>query len=313
MPPANNSSIQPLRLAVIGAGTMGLRHMKAAVECERVSLSAIFDIHTERTQEAAETFGTHGATSLQDALESAEAAVIATPTNSHKNIAIACLQAGLHCLVEKPLASSETDCRELIDTAAVKNLVLQVGHSERFNPAVDALWNEKFSPNDISSIRARRLNPPVARAIEDDEILDLMVHDIDVILALKSSPIREVTAQRLGKEHSGARLYFADGSSAVIEASRSATERVRDLDVMTESDRIHVEYADRTGYVEPLTNGDRKPRRALTVAKTDPLQEQLTHFASCIRRGKAPRVTGEHALATLKLAWRIQAALGGTS
>lgn len=296
---------------MIGAGVMGRRHMHAANVSTAVTLSIIYDLDTDRHTEAAGEFNCTAAASLEDACAQADAAVIATPTQAHHSAAMVCLNAGLHCLVEKPLALTEPECRALIDSAAVKNLVLQVGHTERFNPAIEALWTQNLTPGEIRALTAHRMNPPATRIIKDDEILDLMVHDLDVILALKQAPVLEVAARSLGAEHSEAVLTFADGTKATLSASRTATERARDLEVLTNTGTIHVDYADRRAWAVSSSSGadSASSPQPIKVESGDPLQQQLAHFAACIHGVHPPRVSGEHALATMKLAWRIQAAL----
>ena len=311
MPPSTNAQHNPLSLTVIGAGAMGLKHMRAACTNPAITLSAVFDRDEGRCKSTAEEFACIAATSLENACELAEAAVVATPTNAHYSVAIAFLNAGLHCIVEKPLAPTEPQCQDLIDSAAINNLVLQVGHSERFNPALEALWNQNLKCSDIRAIEARRMNPEAARPIRDDEILDLMVHDLDVILALKRSPILEVSAHKISKEHSKAILTFADGTKATLSASRKADRQVRDLEVVTNTRTTHVDYSEQRAWITYDLNRTESTSypQAMKVESRDPLQHQLTHFAESIRGEHPPRVSGEHALATMKLAWRIQAAL----
>ena len=227
MPQETGSKLTPLRLAVIGCGKMGLRHMQAARDVLGVTLSAVYDSNAERAAEAGESFGASVAASLEAVCNMSDAAVIATPTRAHSAVTKTCLKAGLHCLVEKPLALSETECREIVDTAAVKNLILQVGHVERFNPAVEALLEQNLAPENIHSITARRLNPSTSRVIEDDVVLDLMIHDLDLIAALKCAPVVGISARNLGAEHSEAAMTFADGTVATVTANRNAAERTR--------------------------------------------------------------------------------------
>ncbi len=307
----SNAESTPVRLAVIGAGVMGRKHMHAANASAAVILSIIYDVDADHRAAAADEFKCMAAASLEEACAQADAAVIATPTQAHHSAAMTCLNAGLHCLVEKPLASTEPECRALIDSAAVKNLVLQVGHTERFNPAVETLSAQTLAPGEIHTITARRMNPPASRIIKDDEILDLMVHDLDVVLALKQTPVLEVAAENLGTEHSKAVLTFSDGTKATLSASRTATERARDIEVTTRTKTVHVDYAERRAWTTPIPNGagSTSTPETLRVGSGDPLQQQLAHFAACIHGVHPPRVSGEHALATMKLAWRIQAAL----
>lgn len=311
MPQETGSKLTPLRLAVIGCGKMGLRHMQAARDVLGVTLSAVYDSNAERAAEAGESFGASVAASLEAVCNMSDAAVIATPTRAHSAVTKTCLKAGLHCLVEKPLALSETECREIVDTAAVKNLILQVGHVERFNPAVEALLEQNLAPENIHSITARRLNPSTSRVIEDDVVLDLMIHDLDLIAALKCAPVVGISARNLGAEHSEAAMTFADGTVATVTANRNAAERTRDIEIVTNNGATHVNYADRSARtsIGLRAMADKDEQRALHVESNDPLEAQLSHFAACIRGTHQPRVSGEHALTIMKLAWRIQAAL----
>ncbi len=290
---------------------MGLRHLRAATNLDdRLRVSATYDIHSERATAAGREFGTYAATSLDDAIGRSDAVVIAAPTHAHSTIAKNCLLAGLHCLVEKPLAPTEAACQELIDLAAIKNLALQAGHVERFNPAVQSLFAQNIASEDILSIAARRMNPPSNRAIEDDVVVDLMVHDLDVVGALKRSPVVSVTANKLAPEHCQAELTFGDGATASITASRSADIQTRDLEIRTKDGNYFVDYAKRQAAHEQETGI--KKRESLEVSNGDPLEQQLSNFAECIRSSEQPRVTGTQALASMKLAWRIQAALGNS-
>jgi predicted dehydrogenase len=311
MPQVPGSNLTPLRLAVIGCGNMGRKHLQAARRVSGVMLSAVYDSNNGRAVEAGESFDVSIAASIEDACNNSDAAVIAAPTRAHNVAAKACLEAGLHCLVEKPLAASEAECREIIDTAAVKNLILQVGHVERFNPAVEALLEQNIASKDIHSITARRMNPGSGRIIEDDVVLDLMVHDLDLIAALKCAPVVSISARNLGAEHSEASLAFADGSTAIVTANRNAAAQTRDVEIVANGGAVHVDYAKRAAWtnIGVSTGANKNERRELPVGNGDPLEQQLAHFAACIRGAHEPRVSGEQALATMKLAWRIQAAL----
>jgi predicted dehydrogenase len=316
MPPVSGLNFSPLRLAVVGCGMMGRRHLQAARNAPGVTLSATYDSRVDCGAKAGKDFDVRVATSLEGVCKTSDAVVIAVPTHAHNSIATTCLNAGLHCLVEKPLALSETECRQMVDVAAVKNLVLQVGHVERFNPAVEALQNQNLVSKNIRSITARRMNPASGRIIEDDVVLDLMVHDLDLIIALKNLPITAISARNLGPEHSNVALTFADTTTATVTASRAATERARNITIVMQDGTLYVDYARRTARVECGGRGngaDKKKVQALEVKDDDPLEQQLTHFADCIRGGHKPRVSGEQALATMKLAWRIQAALKGSA
>ena len=288
---------------------MGLRHLRAASNLTNVNVTAAYDIHPERAADAGKPNGTYTATSLDDVIGCSEAVVIAAPTRAHSSIAEHLLSAGIHCLVEKPLAQSEAECQSLIDLAAIKNLVLQAGHVERFNPAVRSLFTQQLTPEDILSITSRRMNPPTGRTIEDDVVMDLMVHDLDLIGALKNSPVETISATALGPEQCQAELTFADGAVAQVIASRTAETQIRDLEIKTKNGTYLVDYAKRRAY--HIERTESSAENALDVSDDDPLEQQLLNFAESIRQSTQPQVTGVKAFATMKLAWRIQAALKG--
>ncbi len=280
------------KLAVIGAGVMGRNHLRAA-QAAGIPIAAVIDTDKTCARAAADAYGCD----VSETLDGFDAAIIAVPTAAHAPMTLPLLHAGLHCLVEKPFAASEAECRALIDTAAIRQRVVQVGHIERFNPAIEALFSH--APRNLRTLTARRMGPASARVTDISVVVDLMVHDLDIVLALTSQPVTGVQAKGT-RDHAEATLTFADGAIATLTASRTWPERVRDLAVTGDASYV-VDYIAKTLRID---NG------APETFTGDALAAQLKSFTACIETGTRPRVSGETALAVMKTAWRIEQALG---
>ncbi len=298
---------------MVGAGIMGRNHLAAAKNCPNVTLIAVVDAVEAHARAAAAEFGGAPAAGVDALIGNVDAAVIAAPTATHALLATPLLNAGIHCLVEKPLAGSEGECRAMI-AAAKGRAVLQVGHIERFNPAVEALFAQDLAPTSVRTVTARRMNPGSARVKDIDVVMDLMVHDLDIILALKRGiPVSDIAAHGDSAE-AVATLTFADGCAATLTASRRTETRVRDLEVMLEDGSVRLDYLTREFRSQrsgTIPGGDTNTGRAV-VGEGDAIMKQLADFVACARTQRRPRVSGDDALAVMILAWRIQAAVAGS-
>jgi predicted dehydrogenase len=288
---------------------MGRNHLRAAMTCPHATLVAITDVDSVRAQAAAREFGGE-AVSTSSLLGHIDAAIIAAPTALHVSLAVPLLLAGVHCLVEKPFAASEDECRTLIAAAEASDAVLQVGHVERFNPAVETMFAQGINASLVRKITARRMNPGSARVKDIDVVMDLMVHDLDVILALKKGvAVRDVGARGTADE-AKATVIFADGCVATATASRLVEARTRDLDVALSDGFVRLDYVDKWVQVsraEPGEEGLATVRPPVPVK--DAIASQLADFVSCIQNQRKPRVSGADGLAVMSLAWQIQAAM----
>ncbi len=300
---------KPVRLAVIGAGVMGKRHVAAAKRVAGVELVAVVDTDLTQANAAAGIAGCAAHGDIAALAGKIDAAVVAAPTAAHVPCAAQLLRAGTGCLVEKPLAATEAECRALIAAAKEGGAVLQVGHIERFNPAIETLTCAALPPAAITAIAARRMSASSARVLDIDVVMDLMVHDIDVVLTLKKTPVAHVSA-RGNDDHAVALVSFADGATATLTASRVTATRIRDLDVVTPEEFFHVDYIAKTATRSRRRgDGGNFDVSALAVTGADALSAQLEDFVASLRGGKTPRVTGEDALATMILTAQIRAAL----
>ena len=294
-----------MRLAIIGAGVMGRNYLRAA-KAAGISIAFIADNNPEAAAAAAQEYGCAVKTHPQAA--DMDAAVIAVPTAFHAAVALPLLKTGIPCLVEKPFVATPAEGRALIDAATTAGVVLQVGHIERFNPGMEALAVSAIDPARITGLAARRMGPASARVTDISVVSDLMVHDLDIVLALKPLPV--VTVEAHGNaDHAEAKLTFTDGTVATLTASRVSANRVRTLDVTVGDataggQTYHLDYIAKS----LLTAGPWAQNTS--VHGGDALGAELAHFISCIKNKTTPRVTGDAALAAMTLVWRIEAALG---
>jgi predicted dehydrogenase len=299
--PAPVSDLNPLRLALIGAGAMGANYVKAAQGVGGVRIVAVVDEKVERANQVSAVIGARAAASIAYAGE-VDAVIVAVPSADHRAVAEPLLARGLHCLVEKPFALSEEDCRALMAAADAGGACLQIGHVERFNAAVQALLTQDPLASEIRSLTGRRMNAASARVLDIDVALDLMVHDIDVVMALKRAAVTDVRATGT-KDHAVAAVTFADGTSAHLTASRVTQGRTRDLVVEMKDGAVYA-----IDYIERTLSRDGVP---LPVAgDANSLGRQMTSFARAVRTGTTPDVSGTDALAVMDVVWRVQRALG---
>ncbi len=232
------------RIAVAGSGAFGRNHLRIIHSSEHAALAGVFDIDTARAAAAAEPYGCPVFESIEDLARASDAAVVATPTVTHSEIGCRLMELGLDVLVEKPLAHLPEPARLLVETAKRTGRVLQVGHLERFNPAVIALASVVSKPLFFEIHRLSEFTP---RSLDVDVVLDLMIHDIDIVLALtaklprRSAP-RESPFSLPEVDIANARLQFPGGCVANFTASRVSTERVRKLRLFQPHEYISLDY-----------------------------------------------------------------------
>ncbi len=299
---------QPVRLAVIGAGVMGKRHLAATTRVAGVELVGVVDTDPSQARAAAKIVNCPVVADAASLIGKIDAAIIAVPTAGHVPCATPLLRAGIACLIEKPMAGSEAECRALIAAATEGGAVLQVGHIERFNPAIETLVHAALPPASIRALAARRMSAASARVLDIDVVTDLMVHDIDVVLAFKKTPVAHVSAKG-NDDHAVALVSFTDGSTATLTASRVTATRIRDLDLVTPDEFYHLDYSTRTLSRSRRRDGGQIDADDLAVTGTDALSAQLEDFLRCVRGEHTPRVSGADALACMILTAQIRAAI----
>jgi predicted dehydrogenase len=301
-----------LRMVVIGAGRMGHFHLKRLFRHPEVQLTGVVDAHFPRAAQAAREFRSTAFSTFEPLLAQLDAAIVATPTTTHFAIGRALLQAGVSCLIEKPLTSTLPEAQTLIDLAETTGAILQVGHIERFNPAVLEAARHVQDPK---FIEVNRLGPYDPRVADIGVIMDLMIHDLDIVLFLVGKEVLRVEAvgaQVLSQHEDIAkvRLHFAGGCIADLSASRISLKKYRQIRIFQKNAYLSIDYAapalrvyrKKGDVVRSLSDVEiLKPK----LAKKDPLSLELDHFLDCVRRRQTPLVSGRHGRDALHLAQEV--------
>jgi predicted dehydrogenase len=298
--------MKKLRVGVVGVGHIGSNHARIYAELPHAEFVGVFDIDPAHAAEIATKYKVKAAGSLDQFAEMVDAASVATPTSAHFPVARDLLARGKHLLIEKPITENSADARELAQCAAEKRLVLQVGHVERFNPVLSALEQRLTHPR---FIEAHRLSPYPNRSTEIGVVLDLMIHDLEIILHLVNSSVENIDAVGVpvlsrGEDIANARLRFASGCIANITSSRISPERMRKIRVFQEDAYLSLDYQGQSGEIYRRING-RITRDPVAIEKEEPLRKQLASFVECALTGGAPKVSGSHAAVALELAIEI--------
>ena len=295
-----------LRVGVVGVGHIGKNHARLYAETEGAEFSAIFDSNPETAAEIARQYQVPAAQSLEEFADLVDAASVATPTNSHHAVGLALLEKGKHLLIEKPIAEDSTQASELAALAAERKLVLQVGHVERFNPVLSALEARLTHPR---FIEAHRLSPFPNRSTDIGVVLDLMIHDLEIILHLVRANVQSIDAVGVPvlsrrEDIANARIRFENGCVANVTSSRISPERMRKIRVFQEDAYLSLDYQSQSGEIYRRTaNGIE--RAAVEIEREEPLKRQLLSFIECARTGLRPKVSGFEATAALELAVEI--------
>ena len=298
---------QLLRVGVVGVGHLGSRHAAIYAGMPGVRLSAVCDIEAKRAAKIARTAGCQSTTDYRDLLESVDAVSLAVPTSLHGSIGLEFLRHGVPVLIEKPLATTLAEANALIRAAARTRAVLQVGHVERFNAAIEAARTYLKHPR---FIEVHRLSPYPFRGTDVSVILDVMIHDLDMLLLLVHSPVQRVSALGVpvlspSEDIANARLEFGSGCVANLTASRISDESVRRIRVFQEDSYLSIDYKAQT--VELAHKRGRTIRRVqLPVNQRPPLQDELASFIDAVQDHRRPPVSGADGRAALALALRIE-------
>ncbi len=332
-----------VKVAVLGTGSLGQNHVRIYAELAaagQVELAGIFDPQADTARRIAARHNAHIFNSVAEAAAASDALNIVTPTSTHFELAKALLAQGKHVLVEKPMTDDTAQAAELVQLARQNNCVLQVGHVERFNPVFKYLESVATQPR---FIECHRLSPYPARSTDIGVVLDLMIHDLNVVLAFVKSPVTSVDAVGIpvlskSEDIANVRLRFANGCVANLTASRISPERMRKIRVFSgpqDACYISLDYRVQEGFIyrvarddEPESSllkkvlaaklglgkdsaivsefaGKKIVREPVPIAKDEPLKLELQHFVECVREKQTPMVSGESAKLALDLAFEI--------
>ena len=302
-----------MKVAVIGTGHLGQAHARIYASLDAVELVAVCDTNEAAGRAIAEKYNTRFVRDYHELLDAVEAVSVATPTVSHHEITCACLQAGIHVLVEKPITRTLAEADEMIALASAKNLTLQVGHIERFNPAFTLLQQQLRQPY---FFEAHRLGIFTPRSLDIDVVMDLMVHELDIISSLVPSEVVKLEAVGIPIltpkiDLANARVEFANGAVANITASRVSGERMRKLRVFQPHEYYSLDYAEQQVLqckLIPPAPGMPRPEivaQPLAVVNREPLLAEIEAFVTAVQQGEIPIVTGADGRRALALAIEV--------
>ncbi len=301
-----------VRVAVIGAGRIGGHHARILSKLPDVQLAAVCDTNIWRAQLAAWKCGTVAVRDYRDILGQVDAVVVAVPTPAHFEVGQTALSRGLHCLIEKPLAASVDEAKKLLALSADKKVVLQVGHVERFNPAVLEAIPHIRNPRFIT---VERLGPYDPRTAHIGVVLDLMIHDLDILLTLVGSEVESLEAigAHLLSDHediANVRIRFKTGCVADVTASRISLEKSRKLRAFQEDSYVSLDYGNSALKVYKKKAPVIKSLKDIEIIRpkldhTEPLRNEHLHWLDCIRHNRKPWPSGERGIEALKLALQI--------
>ncbi|MCT0224588.1 Gfo/Idh/MocA family protein [Synechococcus sp. CS-1328] len=314
--------MKPVKVGVIGIGNMGWHHARVLSLLRDAELVGVADPDEARGQLAVEQFGCRWFADYADMIEHVEAVCIAVPTLLHHRVGLTCLEAGLHVLIEKPIAASQEEAAELIQAASATTRLLQVGHIERFNPAFRELL-KVVANEEVVVLEARRHSPNADRANDVSVVLDLMIHDIDLVLELAGAPVVRLAAAG-GRSADGpidyvnATLGFANGVVASLTASKMAHRKIRSLSAHCRRSLMETDFLNHNLRIYRRSHGSVSAEHGELVYRNDgfieevsttsiePLYAELEHFLQCVRGVETPAVDGLQASRALQLADLIE-------
>jgi predicted dehydrogenase len=298
-----------IRVAVVGAGVFGRHHLRILSQSPGAELAGVFDIAHDRAAAAAAEHRCRAFGSLNDLVGNADAAVIAVPTSAHAQAGVPLLDQGIDLLVEKPIAADRAQAERLIEAATRNNRILQVGHLEHYNPAVVALRKIVTIP---LFFEIHRLSLPGPRSLDVDVVLDLMIHDLEIVLDLVGAMPEDIQAAGISvlsdkADIANVRLAFPGGCIANLTASRVSTERVRKLRLFQPHQYISLDYQKQEAAAFTVSEQKQIGFQMLPISKDEPLKLELEAFLESVRTRSRPAVSGQEALRALDVALAVLA------
>ncbi len=305
----------PVKAGVIGVGYLGQHHARIYSGMDSADLVGVFDTDTGRCNEIAEQYGCKPFTDMSELISNCDALSIVAPTQAHHDIAMECIEQGKDILVEKPITVTVEEADHIISEAHKRDLILQVGHLERFNPAVLAVHQYLTEPQFFES---ERLSPFLERAAGIDVTLDLMIHDIDIILSLARSEPKRVSAVGTSVmsdniDVAKAWIDFDNGVSALISAGRLSQGKSRKLKIFQRDSHLVIDYQEGMIKRHYKTGSNKIMHDVIKPDDREPLLEELISFVQCIETRERPVVSGEEARNALKVALQITEQLKGSN
>jgi predicted dehydrogenase len=281
-----------LKVGVIGTGHLGRIHTKLWNENPDAELIGIFENNTERAQEISTEFSTKAFENVDDLIKECDALTIAVPTSIHHTISAKCLDSGKHCLIEKPITGKYSQAKELIDKADANNVIIQVGHVERFNPVIAAIKNYDINPMFIEAHRLSQFKP---RATDVSVIHDLMIHDIDILLWLIKSEVSSIDANGVGVltdtiDIANARINFKNGAVANVTASRISANPMRKMRIFQKNAYISLDFGKQNVEVFRLSEDTPKDATAIPASMLGNLDDALKNKNIIYEKPEVPQL-----------------------
>jgi len=305
---------RPVPVAVIGVGALGSRHARLYASLPQAELIGVADTDLVRARSIGQKYGVPATADYRELMSRVRAASVTVPTVAHRQVAVDLMEAGIDVLVEKPMAASAEEAGEMLALAQERNIVLGVGHTERYNPAVEAVIEYCRDPRFIEVHRLASFSP---RSLDIDVVLDLMIHDLDVVASLVRSEVRQVEAIGVAvlterADIANARLRFESGCVANLTASRISQDKMRKLRVWEKDSYVSLDYLDQEAWSYRLVEGEGRPtivRKRLNAENEEPLKRELEDFLEAVVSRRSPRVSGEDGLKALRLAHWVMTAI----
>jgi predicted dehydrogenase len=294
------------KVGVVGVGHIGREHARIYSLLPDVEFMGVYDIDPQVSERVATQHAIRKFSSLGEAAESCDALTIAAPTSSHYELGMFFLGHGRHVLIEKPITDNTQQARELVQMASQHGALIQVGHIERFNPALRALEEKLTHP---MFIEGHRLSPYPGRSTDIGVVLDLMIHDLEIVLHLVRSPLKSIDAVGVavlseGEDIANARLRFESGCVANITTSRISPDKMRKIRVFQNDAYLSLDYQAQSGEIFRKVKSQ-ITRESILIEKEEPLKRELESFVACVRSRAHPLVCGAKAAEALDVAMRI--------
>lgn len=295
-----------LRCGVVGVGSLGQHHARLYDDLETAELVGVFDASQSRAEEIAALYGCRVFPGIQELARECEAVSVVVPTDLHAEVALEIMKEGCHLLIEKPICANLSEAEAVLAASKLAGVLVQVGHIEHFNPVMSFLEREVNRPRFIT---ADRLAPFNVRGTEVGVVLDLMIHDIGIILELVKSPLLRVEAVGVNvlsstEDIANARLVFANGCVANINTSRVSQKKVREIRVFQQQGYLSLNFMEQTGHLVKRQGPELK-REEIPIEKDEPLKLELASFIQCVQQRRDPKVSGLLGKTALEVAIQI--------
>lgn len=296
-----------LLCGVIGVGSLGQHHARIYSELENAELVGVYDNNPERAKEIAQKHNCRVFNSIAEAGEACDAISVVVPTDKHMEVAIPLLEQGCDLLIEKPICTSAADAREIVKKAREKNLIVQVGHIEHFNPVMGFMEKHVNSPRFIV---ADRLAPFNVRGTEVGVVLDLMIHDIGIVMQLANSPVERIEAVGVNvvskhEDIANARIVFKNKCVANLNVSRVSFKKLREIRVFQRGMYMSLDFMNQRGHMVKINGLTDIVPEEVPFEKQEPLKSELSSFIECVKYKKNPKVDAEFGLSALEVALEI--------